>query len=333
MLCARIAPAAGRLRGRDEVARALAAQSVVHREVALHLARVDAPRDRGELVDRPPRARASRTACVHRAGVERVGDARPRPRPPRSGVERARASAIIAGDLVARGEQRRQQPACRSRPLAPARKTLTRAPRSARPPRAAALGHHAHQPSLKPAGVMSKALVEARAHVLERDHVRQLDQLALVEVRAQRREQLSVDVRGRAAHRDSRSRARASPAREFAAVAVARQRQHLRLADARLAREARADVAAELAVDERRRLQHGERLQPLGDALSARRSPARRRRSPPAGRARGRTRRSGRRRGRACGARRGTRGARSGPARRGSALRFVVIAVPPCGSG
>jgi hypothetical protein len=44
--------------------------------------------------------------------------------------------------------------------------------------------------------------VEAAAHVLQRDHVRQLDDLGVAEVRAERGEQLVRNVGRRAAHAD-----------------------------------------------------------------------------------------------------------------------------------
>ncbi len=110
-------------------------------------------------------------------------------------------------------------------------------------------------------------MVEARAHVLERDHVRELDELALVEALAQRREEVLVDDGGRPAHRDRVIQHEPLELIELLAVPIARQGEHLLLAHPGRAREVRADVAAELAAHHRRRLQLRERLQVLGYLL------------------------------------------------------------------
>ena len=67
---------AGAARGGGEDPRALAAQAVVELEVALDLARVDALRQRRQLVDRPRPGAPAATAVRHGARVERVGDRR-----------------------------------------------------------------------------------------------------------------------------------------------------------------------------------------------------------------------------------------------------------------
>src|SRR5437588_9168338 len=87
------AAGACRVRGLHEVARALAAQTVVEHEVALDLARIDASRQRSELVDH--RFWASLLdGPAYRSAVERVGNRglgaqRPHPVGPLAGAHHA----------------------------------------------------------------------------------------------------------------------------------------------------------------------------------------------------------------------------------------------------
>ena len=112
MLWARIREAPACLRGGDEIARALRAQAVGEREVAHDLARVQARRDRGQLMDDRLRTGGDDRAH-HGVRIERVGDDRLGAR--RAQRLRALGRARHAGDLVAVGDQQPAPAAGRSR--------------------------------------------------------------------------------------------------------------------------------------------------------------------------------------------------------------------------
>ena len=222
-------------------------------------------RERGQLVDhglgRGLRARRRVTASrVERVGDDGLGALRPQ----RRALLRASASCPSP-----RG--RRRAASARSRrpitPVAPARKTLmTAAARSAAPTFGAGSGHRADHALAEAGGADAEREVEAPAHVLERDHVGQLDELGVVEVLAQLREQLVATRSPACRSCRRRSRARASRARRTRSlVAVARQREQLLVAR----RPARRAICEPMSMQysqlrQRRRLQLGEHLQALG---------------------------------------------------------------------
>ena len=269
MLWAMIRVRPGRLGGRDEVCGALRSQAVVQLEVPLHRARIDPRRDRGELVDRSPPAGPRPPPA---APPPRRARRRPRPRRRRRAAPRASRGDLVMPvtrwpSATSTGSSRRP-----ITPVAPARKTLIapRARRRRRSPaqaRSRGSGRHAHHPFAEAGGGHVEGAVEARAHVLQRDHVRQLDQLALVEVRAHRREQLVGHGGGRAAHGRGVVEHETLELAELVAVAVVGHRQQLALAHARVAGDRGGDVDAELAVDDRRGPRLGEDLQALVDTV------------------------------------------------------------------
>ena len=207
------------LRGGHQVARALLAQAVVEREVPLHRARIDPRRDRGQLVDDRLRAGPLDRAPARRRASSASATTASAPA--------ARSASSFSGErvmprhLVAVGEQigRSGRPIT---PVAPARKILMRRRDAARRAGAciacwsavtscvqralilrspARLHASAHHPLAEAGRADREGGVEARAQVLQRDEVDELDQLAVVEVLAQRGEQLVVDLDGRARHR------------------------------------------------------------------------------------------------------------------------------------
>ena len=208
MLWAMIRAAPAARAASTRMARALAAQAVVEREVALDLARVDPRRDRGELVDhgvgRAPRRPRSRTASASSASAsDRLGA---RARAARSSFAGERVMPVTSWPAA---EQQRHQRGGRSRRWRRRGRPScggARTPRRSPPLRAGAVAavRRAHtMPSLKPADADAERAVEARAHVLQRrSRSSSSTSWALVEARAQR---------ARTARRDDRTGVRLMP--------------------------------------------------------------------------------------------------------------------------
>src|SRR5262252_874909 len=91
-------------------------------------------------------------------------------------------------------------------------------------------GDRAHHPVAEAGGADAEGQVEPAAQVLEGDHARQLHQLGVVEVLAQRVEQLLGDLDGCAAHPHRIVEDQLVEIAEQLAVPVAREREQLLIA-------------------------------------------------------------------------------------------------------
>src|ERR1035441_4479774 len=106
------------------------------------------------------------------------------------------------------------------------------------------IGNRAHHPLAKAGGADTERQVEPAAQVLQGDHARQLHQLIVVEVLAQCAEQLVGDLNRSAAHPHRIVEDQLVEVAEELAVAIAREREQLLVAQSGTPGNSGADVDA-----------------------------------------------------------------------------------------